>query len=363
LAPLPSLPLQSWRHGGRHAGAIANAAWALLPSQRWCHCGHCPGAVAIVAIVALTSSRRWHHRRRCPGATWASLPSRRWRHRRRRPGAVAAELLRKLNVSCSLDSEQCTLFDLVVLGCYIGPRVNKYAQTTDKNVDYHIYPSGKKVIKAFTANNFRFFDKNSQAITELSDDSIDRVDRVRITWRIQKNRQNNQTITLLSDKANTAICPVLAALRLVLRARRLLQPDSMPVACYPKKDALAYITGSRIAILFRAVARAMRPTMSKKEEQRYSGHSLRVWACVLLNEAGELPDYIKKHLRWMGDSFWIHLRNTRIIQDQHRESLRASSEEVMDLVSALPDNILCLSIMSDGTGDEDNMGVYHDDMD
>jgi hypothetical protein len=211
--------------------------------------------------------------------------------------AIFAELLRKLNVSCSLDSEQCTLFNLIVLDCYIGPCVSKYAQTTDKTVDYHVYPSGKKVIKAFTANDFRFFNKNSQAITELSDNSIDRVDRVCITWRIQKNCQNNQTITLSSDKANTAICPVLAALRLVLRARRLLQLNSMPVACYLKKDALAYITGSRIAILFRAAARAVRPTISKEEVQQYSAHLLRVWACVLLDEAGKLPDYIKKHLR------------------------------------------------------------------
>ncbi len=142
-----------------------------------------------------------------------------------------------------------------------------------------------------------------------------------------------------------------------------MQPDLMPVACYLKKDALAYITGSRIAILFRAVARAVRPTISKEEEQRFSAHLLQVWACILLDEAGKLPDYIKKRLCWMGDSFWMYLRNTCVIQDQHREALRASSEEAMDLVSALPDNILHLSIMSDGTGDEDDMGVYHDDMD
>jgi hypothetical protein len=76
-----------------------------------------------------------------------------------------------------------------------------------------------------------------------------------------------------------------------------------------------------------------------------------------------LPDYIKKRLRWMGDSFRMYLCDTRVIQDQHRKALRASSEEVMDLVSALPDDILHLSIMSNGTGDEDDMGVYHDDMD
>ena len=68
----------------------------------------------------------------------------------------------------------------------------------------------------------------------------------------------------------------------------------MPVACYLKNGDMAYITGSRIAIHFRAVARAMRPNISKDDEQQYSAHSMRVWACVLLDEAGKLPDYIKK---------------------------------------------------------------------
>jgi hypothetical protein len=199
--------------------------------------------------------------------------------------------------------------------------VSEYAQTTDKNVDYHVYPSRKQVIKAFTANDFQFFDKNSQVITELSDTSIKVVDRVRITWHIQKNCQNNQTVTLLSDKTNTAICPVLAALRLVFRAHCLSQPDSMPVACYSKKDSLIYITGIRIAVLFRAAARAVHPTITKENEQQYSAHSLQVWACVLLNEAGKLPNYIKKRLCWMGDSFRMYLCGTRIIQDQHHEAL------------------------------------------
>jgi hypothetical protein len=150
----------------------------------------------------------------------------------------------------------------------------------------------------------------------------------------KKNRQNNQKITLSCDKTNPTICPVLAALRLVLRARRLSQPDSMPVACYLKKGVMAYLTGSRIALHFRAAARAVRPNISKDDEQRYSAHLMRVWACVLLDEAEKLPDYIKKRLRWMEYSFQMYLRDTHVIQDQHREALRASSDEVMDLVSA-----------------------------
>ena len=64
----------------------------------------------------------------------------------------------------------------------------------------------------------------------------------------------------------------------------------------------------------------------------------------------------------MGNSFRMYLRDTHVIQDQHCEDLRASSEKVMDLISALPADILCLSTMSDGKNDKDEMGIYHDDM-
>ncbi len=126
---------------------------------------------------------------------------------------------------------------------------------------------------------------------------------------------------------------------------------------------MAYITGTRIAVLFRAVARAVHPTITKDEKQRYFAHSLQVWACILLDEVGKLPDYIKKCLCWMGNSFRMYLRDTCVIQDQHRKALRASSKEVMNLISMLPADILHLSTMSEGTGDKDDMGVYHDDMD
>jgi hypothetical protein len=53
----------------------------------------------------------------------------------------------------------------------------------------------------------------------------------------------------------------------------------------------------------------------------------------------------------------------QIIQDQQCEALQASSKEVMDLIDALPAKIICLSSMSNGAGDADNMGVYHDNMD
>ncbi len=57
----------------------------------------------------------------------------------------------------------------------------------------------------------------------------------------------------------------------------------------------------------------------------------------------------------MGDSFQLYLCNTHVIQVQHREALRASSD---------PADILRLSIMSEETaGDDEDVGVYQDEMD
>ena len=88
------------------------------------------------------------------------------------------------------------MFNVTCLGRFIGPCVSEYAQTSSKKVDYHTYPSGKKVIKAFTADDFVFFNKAGNTL-ELCDNScLDQAHKVNITWCIKKNRRNGQKITL-----------------------------------------------------------------------------------------------------------------------------------------------------------------------
>ena len=83
----------------------------------------------------------------------------------------------------------------------------------------------------------------------------------------------------------------------------------------------------------------------------------------MLDEAGKPPDYIKKRLRWLGDSFRMYLQDTLAIQLQHVNALREASREVMDLISALPADVIALSTsMTDGTTDPD-MNKYADEMD
>ena len=85
--------------------------------------------------------------------------------------AILAELGKMAASSCLEDSKRNLLFDITCLGRFIGPHVSEYAQTSPTRVDYHIYPSGNKVIKAFTADNFAFYNKAGN-ILELLDNSF-----------------------------------------------------------------------------------------------------------------------------------------------------------------------------------------------
>ena len=128
--------------------------------------------------------------------------------------------------------------------------MSEYAQTTQDKVDYHTYPSGTTVIKAFIANDFIFYDGKKHIVKILDEDSFQQVRSVKVTWRIQKNRHNGQAITLSVEVDRPEICLVYSAMHLVLRARRLNQPDDMPLGVYrTKKGKSIYLTGNKIAEL------------------------------------------------------------------------------------------------------------------
>jgi hypothetical protein len=139
---------------------------------------------------------------------------------------------------------------MLTLSLFIGPCISKYVQTIQEKIDYHVYPSGTCVIKAFTTNNFVFNNKKGHVLKKINDSILDTTTYVQITWGIQKNRQNGQKIKLAVDTKNPGLCPVRGAMQMFVRATRLRQPDNMPVTCYrTKKAPLLYITGSRIATL------------------------------------------------------------------------------------------------------------------
>ncbi len=186
------------------------------------------------------------------------------------------------------------------------------------------------VINAFIANDFIFYDEKKRVVKNLNNDSLQRARFVKIAWHIQKNLQNGQSITLAAEIDQPKICTVRSAMQLVLQAKWLNQLVDMPVAVYKtKKGKVIYLTGNKIAELLWKAIKEVRPDTTPDKLKWYSAHSLRVWACVLLYKAGKLPDYIKKRLHWLGDSFRMYLRDTAIIQHQHVDALLAALQEVV----------------------------------
>jgi len=69
----------------------------------------------------------------------------------------------------------------------------------------------KKVSKAFISDVFTFYNKMVDTIELLENSCLDQVYKVKNTWRIQKNRQNDQTITLSAEEMCYQVCPVCSA--------------------------------------------------------------------------------------------------------------------------------------------------------
>ncbi len=59
------------------------------------------------------------------------------------------------------------------------------------------------------------------------------------------------------------------------------------------------------------------PDLSEDEIKRFSSQPGRVWALVLLDEANMTPDFMTSHLRWMGESYKVHLHDTLILEQKH----------------------------------------------
>ena len=266
-----------------------------------------------------------------------------------------AEML-KTSESSDLLSAECIMADLAILGRYLGPRLAEYGQKSQKRPEYHIYPSGKSVLKAWSQNDIILYDKDNQKITPDSIEGIDKPTRVSVTFRIQKNRRNGEVKQVLHDPDNVEMCPVRAAYRIIYRAMKLQQPSDLPVCVYRnEKSEVIYVTGLSMSNYLRQMAKRAHSTMTDTERKRYSAHSIRVTAAVLLHEHGCNGDYIKIQLRWQGDSYRVYLRSTNTILKHHTTAL--SNSAALSIKLANVDQNVAYSVKQTS---HEEMGQYDD---
>ncbi len=217
-----------------------------------------------------------------------------------------AELLQH-GAKSTTDSLKAVVTDWFTFIRVTGLQLAEYVQKTKSKVDVHNYPSSKQVIKAFLPTDWIFYDENGRVIRDHpSGEACPSPKKMKITFQIQKNRQNDQSITLISDDNHPDICPVQAVYKIFLRSKRLGQTDKQPMAVFVNKNGkIKYLTGNKILDVLRTFARTVHPDLSGDKIKRFSSHSGRVWALVLLDEAGMSPDFCKSRLRWMGESYQL----------------------------------------------------------
>jgi hypothetical protein len=208
----------------------------------------------------------------------------------------------KASAQDSVHSVLFNFFNLIRVG---GFRVSEYPQKTQTKVNEFEYALGNKVVKAFIPSHWQFCNSSRRLMTIHSLNGLVEVPkRLRITFRIQKNRKNGQKIAFTADDKHPHICPNCSAYRIFLRAKRLGQSDDQPMAVYLNHQGIVkYLTGNKILELLQSIAKQCHPDLTKDEVSHFSSHSERVWAVVLLDEAGMNSDFIKSQLCWMGDSY------------------------------------------------------------
>ena len=259
---------------------------------------------------------------------WEAMP------KRREPiSPEMTEFLRETSQGIDPDSFEAAIWDWFVLSRYIGQRISEFGQTTQDRVDYHETPAGAKHVKAFILDDFKFLTKRRQVIDDL-DKLFDEnhAKEVKTTFRFQKNRRNGETISLRADDVDPDLCPVRAAARIMSRARRLGQGSDEPAGVYlNNKKKKKHITGAKISKWLRNAATVVHNITDPEELARFSPHSFRVTAAVLLHQAGKGSAYIKLRIRWASDAFMLYLRSTPEIMDQHTRAVGTENARMRKL--------------------------------
>ena len=232
------------------------------------------------------------------------------------------------------DDATTAIVDWIILGRYTGFRKSEWCQSTltkfEKITEWPGHPA-----LAFVATDFVLMGPGQQRITITSDTTytkiIQLVEFVEIQWRKQKNNDNGQKIPFARDHANPTTCPVLAAVRIIIRASRLGVASDTPIGVFNHKGQTRFITDTKVQHLLRTAAKTTMGISDEKEILKWSTHSIRVTAANLLHREKFSDSFIQNRLRWKSQSFLMYLRNTIYSASAHTKSLALSNSNLPPL--------------------------------
>jgi hypothetical protein len=151
---------------------------------------------------------------------------------------------------------------------------------------------------------------------------------------LSRPKKMGRTVSSVCSRAMTVsrLCVLCLFLRITKRFLRFLGEDySKPLCiCRDALGKLRYVTASDVNFVFRLAATqvyTLDPSANKALLDRWSSHSLRVGACVILHAMGFTDTQIMWLLHWKSNAFMMYLRNVAVLA--HMQNIAFSEVEAM----------------------------------
>ena len=259
---------------------------------------------------------------------WQSIPN------RRHPiTTTMLNHLHKLQSNQDQDSYLPALFDWLILGIHTGHRKSEWCQ--DASAFKKTSTFSKTVNNTSTAFMAEDFALSHKPISHSSPHSQSQeYNYLQIKWRFQKN---GQIVSFAHTYDNPHLSPVRAAERILSRAKRLQLPPQAPLAIHKTQlkksstSSYSFIFHTQVERSLQYLAKTVYNISSQQELKKYSCHSVRVGACVLLHSSGADSLTIKFRLRWRSDSFMEYLRNTPRLAALHSKIVTTTDTDAIEI--------------------------------
>jgi hypothetical protein len=243
---------------------------------------------------------------------WEKMPN------RREPFTI--EMLDSIITRCEElqpDSFLPSFKDWAICGLYGGFRLSEWAEPEGHAALDRPLLDDFNDPKAFCLGDLELQDSNKKYLslaTALAGEDSE-VHRATLTFRTQKNGDNGQTRIWLRNTHSDKYCFIAAILRILRRFISLVGWDyETPLCIFNEGNTPRLITSNYIETALRdaaALVYNIDPTTQagKARLSKWSSHSFRVGACVILHALGFNAEQIKQLLRWRSMSFMKYLRN------------------------------------------------------
>ena len=228
------------------------------------------------------------------------------------------------NIDANHDGLLRALEDSFNIGSYLGCRLREYAQDNEHkyfSTGGEVAPNGTK--RAFTLHDIQLYDTAGRPVSIATFlRSPNSVASAIITFSWQKNNDHGEERRLVRNIHFPSRDPITSLHNLLCRFDRLvgIEHTNIPLAVYKDNTQVVFLHGRAISEELSNLAQRHYGLSASelKKHYRYTPHSIRAGAAVILHSAGSSETQLKFLLRWRSDAFFAYLRNVpHLVNEQN----------------------------------------------